>query len=143
MPKDLSKFEGTVVPNDQVAGFCAKHGAPAFSKPHGAGKTVLYYPNPDAGKSEAEQQEDFAGRETPATRTMVVQGNPEGSVIASRVIRAGAKPNAVAFDDNPNRAVADAPILNEEAAQGDTGKTAKKRTTKKAARKTSKRGKSR
>lgn len=111
------ELKGIVMPNDQVAGFIARHGSPTHSKPHGADKNVLYYPDTEATKKAAAavKTEDFAGRETPATRTMVIQGtNPSGgSVVSRRVLRAGAKPNTAPIEGNPNRMVADAKILNE------------------------------
>lgn len=116
---DRPNVEGIVVQNTEVQGYIRKNGAPVHSKPHGAEKTVLYYPKP-AGKAEnGEKFKDHAGERTPGTRDRIVQkplmGSTEiGSTVARRTISGGGAPPLVSPSalGNPNTSLADAEIVN-------------------------------
>jgi hypothetical protein len=118
---DRPNVEGIVVQNVEVQGYIRKHGAPVHSKPHGAEKTVLYYPKA-ATAADAPEFKDHAGERTPAGRDRIIQkplmGSTEiGSTIAHRPISGGgAHPQmSPASLGNPNDTLRDADIVNEDA----------------------------
>lgn len=115
--KEQSKLKGVTVNNSQVASFTRKHGAPTFSKPHGAEKTILYYPNPDYKADTGDGKfEDFAGKETPgAGRTTVIQKGRDGSKVSTRRLVGGGGAHASRGAENlgnPNREAEKAEIVN-------------------------------
>jgi hypothetical protein len=82
----MSRWKGTVVDNLDVAATIRKHGAPAHSKPHGIGKTILYYENPDADPNDdSEPVKDYAGTRTPGTRGGVTHTTGPGLAVRTAV----------------------------------------------------------
>jgi hypothetical protein len=89
---EKDRWKGTVMDNSQVASTIRKYGTPAHSKPHGPGKTILYYEDPAWAEGGSDEKVvDFAGTPTPGTRTLVTHQPLPGSVEASS--RVSAKSN--------------------------------------------------
>lgn len=93
------RWLGVTVLNGDVAATIRKYGACAHSKPHGPGKMILYYENPNfnSGSTDEGRVVDYAGTITPGTRT-IVQNEPvaaslnHGASIQGRNLVAGAPP---------------------------------------------------
>ena len=87
------KLEGFEVENSQVQSFVKKHGPASYSKPHGPGKMILYYPAPpdESEEEDVEPFEDHAGEKTTATRSRI-EHTPAGSKVVSTPRVAGAGP---------------------------------------------------
>lgn len=120
------RWLGVTVLNGDVAATIRKYGACAHSKPHGPGKMILYYENPnfDSGSTDEGQVVDYAGTITPGTRT-IVQNEPvaaslnHGASIQGRNLVAGAPPQVGIGNQNvyqnPNNVTrAEAAYLNPE-----------------------------
>jgi hypothetical protein len=116
------KYIGTVVNNADVAGTIRRYGPCIHSKPHGEGKTELFYQNPDY-KQEADtgQVKDFAGTITPGQRNRVVSmpadGAQIGTSINSNIQAAGSgfRVNPLGVENaygNPNAEFTDEQISN-------------------------------
>lgn len=123
MAQDQQKWVGVIVENPQVQSYVREHGTPVHTKPHGAGKTVLYYRDTAAEKEDGPTLKDYAGERTPGNRSYIVQqpiagGTEIGSNIVARKISAGRSPTtgSGAKPGNPNRTAEDAQILNEDQA---------------------------
>lgn len=93
------RWIGTVVLNGDVAGTIRRYGAVAHSKPHGPGKMILYYENPnwDGTSEEVGGLVDYAGEITPGgiqTVTNQPMGTSlnHGASVSFRTRIAGAGP---------------------------------------------------